>query len=408
MHGVTVVLRWGDHEIDRVPGNPRSLHVLTNSRSRTGAGAAQVVASAARASVAARPTARVILRGDSTLRGHVVEEYDALRSVVAPDMEPPLLLVPALPAAGRVTVEGVHCLRRDSRLVPLHLTEYATDGILSYQDSRLVRWAEQRSSGRFQARDGVDVALEQIRGRGAPAVAEAIATAAGRGRPAVVAPDAETDADLASIAAGLRAAEAAGHHPIVRCSPAFAAILTGTQAEAFAAPPPPGPGVLVLCGSFVPATTAQLEELARAYPASSVTAAVAPLAGEDAEAEIGRLAAAATGLLANGRLAVVATERQRNPGLVDAPAQRRIAEALAQVACRVTAGVLVAKGGITAAVTAAQGLGSATAHVIGPLLPGVSYWRLDGGQAYVVVPGNVGGASLLHELVDLLIGEGRR
>jgi uncharacterized protein YgbK (DUF1537 family) len=74
----------------------------------------------------------------------------------------------------------------------------------------------------------------------------------------------------------------------------------------------------------------------------------------------------------------------------------------------VTAGVLVAKGGITAAVTAAQGLGSATAHVIGPLLPGVSYWRLDGGQAYVVVPGNVGGASLLHELVDLLIGEGRR
>ena len=106
-----------------------------------------------------------------------------------------------------------------------------------------------------------------------------------------------------------------------------------------------------------------------------------------------RLAEAASGLLARGRLAVVATERSRDPDLVDASAQRRIAEALATVADRVPAGVLIAKGGITAAVTASHGLHAATARVIGPLLPGVSYWRLDRGQSYVVVPGNVGDAA---------------
>ena len=79
MRDVTVVLRWHDHEIERIPGQERSLHVLTNSRSLTGPGAAEVVESAARASIRARPAARVILRGDSTLRGHLVEEYEALR-----------------------------------------------------------------------------------------------------------------------------------------------------------------------------------------------------------------------------------------------------------------------------------------------------------------------------------------
>ena len=408
MCDVTIVLRWDDHEIERIPGPERSLHVLTNSRSLTGSEATEVVASAARASIRARPAARVILRGDSTLRGHLVEEYEALRSVIAPHAKPPpLLLVPALPAAGRVTISGVHSVRQDGRLVPLHLTEYAADGALSYADAKLVRWAEERSAGRFRADDGVEVGLGLLREQGAPVVAAAIEAASLHSRPSVVAPDAETDGDLESIAAGLRLAEASGCRPIVRCSPAFAAILTGTRAESFVAPPPLSAGVLVLCGSFVSATTAQLEELERAHPGISVTASVGRLAGDGAEAEVQRLAEAAAGLLERGRLAVVATERARDPELVDASAQRRIAEALATVADRVPAGVLIAKGGITAAVTASSGLHAASARVIGPLLPGVSYWQLDRGQSYIVVPGNVGDGGLLVDLVDLVVGGSR-
>ncbi len=66
-------------------------------------------------------------------------------------------------------------------------------------------------------------------------------------------------------------------------------------------------------------------------------------------------------------------------------------------------GVVIAKGGITSAVTARDGLGARSARVVGPVVTGVSLWQLEAGPAYLVVPGNVGGPGLLAELVDLLL-----
>ena len=128
----------------------RAVHVLTNSRAHSPEEARELIASAAAAARSQHPGARLVLRGDSTLRAHVWEEYDALRAVVAPERAGvPLLLVPALPAAGRVTIGGVHLLERDGERVPLDRTEYARDGALAYSDADLGRWAEERSGGRF-------------------------------------------------------------------------------------------------------------------------------------------------------------------------------------------------------------------------------------------------------------------
>jgi uncharacterized protein YgbK (DUF1537 family) len=193
-------------------------------------------------------------------------------------------------------------------------------------------------------------------------------------------------------------AERAGNSVIVRCSPAFVVALTGSAPRA-ASPPRGDRGVLVLCGSFVPASTAQLERLARDWPEASVTAHVAVLAGGAAEREIERLAQGAGARIEAGGLAVVATERERDPGLVAAASQRRVATALAQVARRVAAGVVIAKGGITSAVTARDGLGARAARVAGPIATGVALWRLSTGTDYVVVPGNVGGPALLADVV---------
>jgi uncharacterized protein YgbK (DUF1537 family) len=65
--------------------------------------------------------------------------------------------------------------------------------------------------------------------------------------------------------------------------------------------------------------------------------------------------------------------------------------------------VIVAKGGITSAVTLRDGVGAAEAEVAGPVEPGVSRWSAHwpGGERldYVVVPGNVGDDELLARLV---------
>jgi uncharacterized protein YgbK (DUF1537 family) len=214
-----------------------------------------------------------------------------------------------------------------------------------------------------------------------------------------VIPDAETEADLRVIARGLRAAEEARIGVIVRCAPAFAAVLTGSGARAPAAAPRGDRGVLVVCGSFVPATTAQLEALARSRPGAAIAADARALAGEAWRDEADRLAGDARDRIDRLGLAVVATGRVREPALVDPDAQRRVATALAHVARRVRAGVVVAKGGITAAVTARAGLDARVARVIGPILPGVALWRLAEGTDYVVVPGNVGGPGLLADVV---------
>ncbi len=398
---VLVVLDWSDPGVwDGVRADERTAHMLTNSRAHSGAEAAALVASAAAAARARHPRARLVLRGDSTLRAHVWEEYDALRAVVAGDRAVPLLLVPALPAAGRVTIGGVHLIERDGARVPLHETEYARDGDLSYSRSDLAGWAEERSGGRLAAADAVRVPLERLRrSAGANDVAAAIAAAAALGRPAAVIPDAETDADLRTIARGLRAAEEARIEAIVRCAPAFAAVLTGSGARASAAAPRGDHGVLVLCGSFVRASTVQLEALVQAYPGAAVAADVRALAGDAWSAEVDRLAEAARERIDRLGLAVVATGRVRDPTLADPDGQRRVATALAQVARRVRAGVVVAKGGITAAVTARAGLDARVARVIGPILPGVALWRLAEGTDYVVVPGNVGGPGLLADVV---------
>ena len=402
MRDVTVILDWSDPEVwNAVKASDRAVHVLTNSRAHTGAEAGRLVGSAATAARSQYPRARIVLRGDSTLRAHLWEEYEALREVAFPHhADVPLLLVPALPAAGRVTVGGMHLLERAGERIPLDQTEYARDGALAYSESRLGRWAEERSGGRLRAADAVAVPLDRLRAPGgATAVAAAIGTAARSGRPAVVVPDAETDGDLATIARGLRAAEEAGTPVIVRCAPAFAAVLARSSASALAAPPDGGRGVLVLCGSFVPTTTAQLERLAQRYPEAIVDAPVRALAGSGRDAEVDRLSAEARGRIESGGLAVVATERERDPSLVDPESQLRIATALAQVARSAGAGVVVAKGGITSAVTARHGLGARAARVIGPIATGVALWRLPTGVDLVVFPGNVGGPDLLADVV---------
>jgi uncharacterized protein YgbK (DUF1537 family) len=404
MSGVSVVLDWSDDEVwNCVEPGDRAVHVLTNSRAHGAEVAGRLVASASAAALSQFPGARVVLRGDSTLRAHVWEEYDALRAVVAPGRAGvPLLLVPALPAAGRVTIDGVHLLERDGERVPLDRTEYARDGALAYSDSDLSRWAEERSGGRLRASDAIGLPLARLRGpAGAAELAAAIGFAEAGGRPAAVIPDAESDDDLGTIARGLRAAEAEGSSVIVRCSPAFVVSLAGSAART--APAPDGQrGVLVLCGSFVPGATAQLERLAQRHPEAGVTAHVAALAGDAWDAEVERLSQAARERIEAAGLAVVATERERDPALVDAAGQRRVASALAQVAARVGAGVVIAKGGITSAVTAREGLGARWARVVGPIATGVALWRLSTGTDYVIVPGNVGGRDLLSDVVDAI------
>jgi uncharacterized protein YgbK (DUF1537 family) len=388
---------------------PPAIHMITNSRALTPAGAEAITTHAARAALEGAPDAQLVLRGDSTLRGHVLEEYRGVRAVVGCGRPPVLLLVPALPAAGRVTREGTHFVSRGGRTVPLHETEFAHDGHFRYHSARLIEWAHERSGGWFAAERGTEVPLAALRTPGSGAVADALARAWRSAGPAVCAPDAESVEDLELIAAGLREARSDGVAVIVRCAPTFAGVLSGALASGLAAPPAPEGGILIVCGSYVQGTTRQLAHLAASHgaPAIELDPLVLAGSGAPAEAAIAEAAARARAELARTGLAVVATARERPEGTHDLDSGMRIARNLAGVVRAVGPGpgVVVAKGGITSAITMQSGLGADSAWVAGPLLPGVALWRVsaEGREvAYVVVPGNVGDDALLSDLIDLL------
>ena len=170
--------------------------------------------------------------------------------------------------------------------------------------------------------------MDVLRSGGPETVAGALARAAGGG-PAAVAVDAETTDDLAITSAGLRQAMDAGVPVAARCSPALAALLGGGVSGPVPPPPAPG-GVLVVVGSYVPATTRQLGTLNGRTGAPVVEANTAALAGPSAGAEVKRLAEAAGQALSARRLAVIATPRTRPAGLTDLASGRRIAAGLAR------------------------------------------------------------------------------
>ena len=403
--GIRVLLAWEPGDVAAALAGRRSVHLITNARALAPEGAWAVTESAARAALAGAPDAVVVLRGDSTLRGHLREEVEAVASVVGAGRIPPLLLVPALPSAGRVTVDGAHLIERDGRRVPLHETEYASDGPFVYRSSRLLDWAEERSAGVFHAAHGRELRLDELRARGPAAVALALAQLAAVGRPAVLAPDAVTESDLELVADGYRQAVAAGTAVLVRCAPAFAGVLAGTTAPGLVAPPGTDDGLLVVCGSYVTATTAQLRTLVDEHPGSLVEVDPLALSSASPEREVARAARAVSELISDRRFAVVSTARVRPPGTESLAAGERIAAGIAAVA-RATAprpSVVVAKGGITSFVTLRDGFGIGAAEVLGPVLPGVSRWRA-GELDYLVVPGNVGDERLLADVVALVLG----
>lgn len=412
VRGVPVLLEWSPQDI-RAAGarGAAAIHLLTNSRALTGERARELVADAAAAAREAFPDARIVLRGDSTLRAHLLEEYLGLCAGAHEDRRPPLLLVPALPAAGRVTIDGVQMIERDGARTPLHATEYAEDPSFAYGDAHLLQWAQDRSDGHFPRASGRTVPLAVLRGRGPAVVEEALVELARAGRPAACAPDAQSVDDLHIIAEGLRRAQRAGAQVAVRCAPTFAGVLAGTRSEHFAPFPAAPAGALVVCGSYVPTTTRQLAALVDAHPGTLVEADVLALASEEpatVDAETGRLAGEVAALLAERRLAVLTTPRERPEGTRTLHSGERIAVNLARAVreVRPVPSVVIAKGGITSAVTARVGLGCRVAQTVGPVVAGVALWHAEQPEAtgepipYLVVPGNVGDDRLLADLVD--------
>ncbi|GAA1060863.1 four-carbon acid sugar kinase family protein [Agromyces bracchium] len=429
--GLPVLTGWevADFAWAIAQGAP-AVYVLTNTRSldpETAATRNREIVRNALTAASGRPLA-FVSRGDSTLRGHFPLETD----VIAEELEAAgagvvdgVVVVPAFPDAGRITVGGVHYMRRPDGIVPVGETEFARDSTFGYAESELARWVEEKTGGRDRAEDVIVLDLATIRA-GAEAIAAALAGASAR-RPVVA--DAVTEDDLRLLALGLDLAERAGKTFLYRVGPPFVRARIGqeprhplTAPEIFGARPPATRGGLVVVGSHVGLTSRQLAALRRERPAAVtfeidvdrvVGADAAGAADLEPTAYLAEISAGIATALETGDVIV---HTSRTLVKTDDPDEslaisRRVSAAVVDVVRRTLAlrapRFVIAKGGITSSDVAAHGLGIRHATVRGPMLPGiVSLWEPTDGPAagipYIVFAGNVGDDDSLADVVDVL------
>jgi uncharacterized protein YgbK (DUF1537 family) len=397
---------------------PAVLYVLTNSRAVPAETAGRINRElGANLRAAAAQTGRatsVVSRSDSTLRGHFPAETDALNAALGPFGG--VLLVPYFGDGGRLTIQDVHYLKRGDDLIPAASTEFAQDPVFGYHSSNLREWAAEKSGGRWAAGEVLSLSLDVIRRGGPERLAEQLVGAT-RGAPIVV--NAACDRDLEVVAWALLQA-APGVRLLPRTAASFVKIRAGLPDRALLSPteigivPAAGRAAgLVMVGSYVPQTTAQLERLLAQPGVQGFELEVERLLAASApEALAADLAERAGAAIAAGQVAVVYTSRRyraAGPAEATLDAGRRISRGLCEVlrALPVRPDYLIAKGGITSHELAQRGLGCRRATVMGQVVPGVPVWRLDQAERferlpYVVFPGNVGQADTLRELVARL------
>ena len=406
-----------------------AVYVMTNSRSLDPADAERVNAEVVTNALAAagRAGARVafVSRSDSTLRGHYPLEPATIADLLerAGTRVDGIILSPAFPDAGRVTVHGTHYAGGpDAGFVPVGRTEFAGDRTFGYSASFLPAWVEEKTAGAVSAADVAVIDLATLR-TDEDAVVAALSAARNR---APIAVDCMEENDLLLLARALQRAEDAGATFVYRVGPPFVrarigqaprAPLSAAEARpADFAPDSDAAGGLVVVGSHVGLTGRQVDAL-RAATATPEVVLDVPTVLDPARRDAHVLAVAerAAGALRSGNVVVrrggaFVAGRDAEESLDFA---RRVSAAVVEVVQRIVAArcprFVIAKGGITSSDVAGRGLGINRALVRGPMLPGiVSLWEPQDGPAagvpYIVFAGNVGDDDSLARVVTTLNG----
>ena len=356
----------------------------------------------------------VVLRGDSTLRGHFPVEPKAVEEALG--ASDAWILAPFFLQGGRYTIDDIHYVAEGDVLVPAAETPFAKDATFGFKSSHMADWVVEKSKGGI-SRDRVrGLSLTDIR-QGGPDKINEILQGASKGTVFIVNAAAEEDMDV--VVLGILQASAAGKKFLFRSAAAFVSARLGIS------PIPPitarklqlstATGGLIIAGSYVPKTTTQLKALVEVAgdKLTTVELNVNKLLESEASRsqELTHALEIATGALQQPKDVLIMTSRDLITG-ADERSSLDIGSVVAAALVtfleqlEVKPRYLIAKGGITSSDMATKGLKMKKATVVGQAAPGVPLWRCDEptskwpGLPYVVFPGNVGGDYTLAEVAE--------
>lgn len=202
-HDISVLTVWDlPTLITEFKTNSPGFFILTNSRALPPNEASKLIQSICENVLEAANSTNnkvdVVLRGDSTLRGHFPLEPDVAQSVFGP--ADALVLAPFFFQGGRFTIDDVHYVAEGDKLVPAGATQFAKDATFGYQSSNLRDYVLEKAPGRFNENQLHSVTIDEIRRGGPEAVCQKLLATPTRG---VVIANAAAESDMHVFVAGL-------------------------------------------------------------------------------------------------------------------------------------------------------------------------------------------------------------
>ena len=428
VHGISVYTGWSPEEVRQGFEEEGSMFfILTNSRAFTAPHTARVHDEIARnVATAAKATGKdfiLISRGDSTLRGHYPLETETLRDTLeqaAGKHYSGEIVMPFFKEGGRLTIDDIHYVRESGTLVPAGQTEFAGDKTFGFLSSDLKDWCEEKTGGRYPARDIISISLEDLRALRVEKITAQLLEAENFNKVVVNAVD-YCDAEVFALA--FFSALEQGREFLLRTAAAAPKVLGGvpdkpllTKAEL--TDPGNHNGGIILVGSHVKKTTLQLEELHNCkYPVEFIEFNQhLVLEPGGLSREVDRVVALAEERIRAGHTVAVHTRRQR----LDLDTQDKekqlvmaveISDSVTSIIGRLSVkpSFIIAKGGITSSDVGTKALRVKKATAMGQIRPGIPVWMTGPeskfpGMPYVIFPGNVGAVETLREAVEILMG----
>ncbi|CAI7642826.1 unnamed protein product [Penicillium crustosum] len=452
-HDINVLTMW---DVDLLASEFRSeskgFFILTNSRALPPNEARTLVSEILRnVSQAASMTGKkfeVVLRGDSTLRGHFLEEVESyIDTIGSPDA---WILAPFFGPGVRYTVDDVQYVGDRDTLVPAAKTPFAKDKTFGYRSSNLREWIREKAGSRFSSKDILSVTLEDIRLGGVSAIEQKLLLVPKGGILIVNAVQAE---DMLMFSQALL--EVRKKHKLLfayRTGASFVSSRLGIPEKSAILPrqiptlePTRRTGGLIIAGSYVPKSTKQVQSLIQRLGGNLTTLTVevpALLVELQKYSDIltmlrdsptlQDIVARASGDLQNGKDVLVMTSRdlvtldsitswtsETSNQITNLDINNLAANALVHIVrhLSVCPRYLLAKGGVTSSDAATAGIAIKRAKVLGQAAPGVPIWwcqseedlksQDQGGREVkwtelplIIFPGNVGDEDSLADVVE--------
>jgi uncharacterized protein YgbK (DUF1537 family) len=408
VHSCLLLTRWDVATLKTALADAAPLFfILTNTRGMDAARAAAVTREVCvNLKTALADYAGPVLfvsRSDSTLRGHYPVETDVMSEWLGPFDA--TLLTPAFFEGGRITRDSTHYLMVDGKPVPTHETEFARDSVFGYRTAYLPDYVAEKTAGRVTSDSVRRLTLADLHSDKTDAWLAALHDNT------VGVVDGETAADYQRFADAVLKAAGTGKRLLFRSAASLLTALAKlppqpVAAEAFASlVRDRQPGVIIV-GSHVAKTTAQLTVLLKQRGVVGLPLDVARLPGARAEV-VDELTTSIAHAHARGLTPVVFTSRAERQ-FASVAERLAFGEAVSGTLMDVvrqlpeTLGFLISKGGITSNDVLSSGLALTASRVLGQILPGVTVvqtppWHRLPQLPVVIFPGNVGGDDALAE-----------